>query len=150
MIKRICVVSLFLIALFFLGNYILKANEYKKATIIIKDKIVLADAADTPYKLSKGLSGRENLAENQGMIFIFAQNGFYSFWMKKMNFPLDIIWIRDNKIVEIIKNASVPTDNNIPIYKPQNEANMVLEVNHGAVDKYNWQIGDSVQIDFDR
>ncbi len=149
MIKRTYIILLFLACLF-LAGCIFKINKYEKATIVIKDKIILVDVADTPYKLGKGLSGRQSLAENQGMIFIFPKNSLYKFWMNEMKFPLDIIWIKDNKIVEMVKNMSIPVDDNISSYEPQNEANMVLEVGSGTIEKYNWQPGDEIQINFDR
>src|SRR5438105_2667421 len=54
----------------------------------------------------KGLSGRDNMETNQGMLFDFSSNpSAPSFWMKDMKFDLDLIWISNNKIISITKNA---------------------------------------------
>src|SRR5947208_11440214 len=42
---------------------------------------------------SRGLQGKEGLKKNEGMLFIFEQDGLHRFWMKDMKFPIDIIWI---------------------------------------------------------
>src|SRR5690242_15708811 len=49
--------------------------------------------ADTPAKQQQGLSGTASLPLDQGMLFIFPKDGTYAFWMKDMNYSLDIIWI---------------------------------------------------------
>ena len=54
----------------------------------------------------QGLSGKSQLAQDQGMLFVFAQPGKYYFWMKGMNFSIDIIWIgEDMKVIYIKKDA---------------------------------------------
>ena len=40
------------------------------------------------------------------MLFRFSQAEKYSFWMKDMRFPLDIIWIKNREVVHIEKNIS--------------------------------------------
>jgi uncharacterized membrane protein (UPF0127 family) len=99
-------------------------------------------------KYSKGLSKRENLNKNEGMLFEFYEKYLPSFWMKDMNFPIDIIWIDDNKIVDISKNLSVPDENTpasqLPLYSPSVPINYVLEVNAGFVEDNLIQINDNV------
>ena len=68
--------------------------------------------------------------------------------MKGMTFPLDIIWIQDGIVVDVVKDAPVPEDySDMSTFTPANPADMVLEVNSGVVDKYNIKIGDEVVID---
>ncbi len=93
-----------------------------------------------------GLSKRKSLDQKQAMLFIFDKKGIYSFWMKDTQIPLDMIFINDNKIVYIVKNAK-PEKNNkgsLPIYTPPTESNYVLEVNGGQSDKFNFKNGDTV------
>ena len=54
---------------------------------------IYLDLAATNEEKRRGLSGRNGLEENEGMLFVFEEPGFYSFWMKDMLFPIDIIWI---------------------------------------------------------
>ena len=55
------------------------------------------EISDTKAKREQGLSGKEGLAENEGMLFVFEKEGYYGFWMKDMNFPIDIAWLDKNK-----------------------------------------------------
>ncbi len=49
--------------------------------------------AKTDAERIKGLSGRDKLGTNEGMLFVFKDPGIYPFWMKNMKFPIDIIYI---------------------------------------------------------
>ena len=101
------------------------------------------EIADTTEKQTKGLMNRENLDENRGMLFIFDNEGIYSFWMKNTLIPLDIIWLNENKEVVFIKNNAQPCEEeNCPSIKPDKEAKYVLEINGGMVDKIGLKIGD--------
>ena len=63
----------------------------------------------------------------------------YSFWMKDMRFPLDIIWIKNGEVVHVEKNV---LENFSGILSPQVDADSVLEINAGNVDKLDIKIGD--------
>ncbi len=74
------------------------------SSVKIKDLIIHVDLAITPDQQAKGLSIKNTLNDNEGMLFLFNVPGEYSFWMKDMKFPLDIIWINSNhEIVHIEK-----------------------------------------------
>jgi uncharacterized membrane protein (UPF0127 family) len=106
------------------------------------------ETAKTQKEQTTGLSGRNSLPEDEGMLFIFGKADYYNFWMKNMEFPLDIIFIKDNKIVTIIKNAKIPANpnENPQILKPTGLVNKVLEINAGLADQDNIKKGDSVKI----
>jgi uncharacterized membrane protein (UPF0127 family) len=77
------------------------------------------------------------------MLFVFDRPDTYSFWMKDMNFPIDIIWLSsDMKVVYTKKNAR--PELYPEIYIPKEKAKYVLEVVAGFSDKNNLQEGDSV------
>ena len=104
--------------------------------------------ADTDEKRTKGLSGRKNLDEKEAMLFVFPEKKQYQFWMKDMNFPIDIIFINDDIVTNISKNAQPidPKSPNYTIYSPTVDINYVLEVNAGQTDKHGIKIGDKVEI----
>lgn len=107
------------------------------------------EIAQTEEARMQGLSGRESLAENQGMLFQFPQAGRYAFWMKDMKFPLDFIWIKDNKVVEITHNVVVEpniSDAELHMYLPQEEIDSMIEVNAGWAEKNKVRVGDSVRL----
>lgn len=95
-----------------------------------------------------GLSEKSSMPQDYGMLFEFEKADYYPFWMKNMKFPIDIIFIKDNKIVTIYQNLQPPAsaEDSLPILKPESEANKVLEINAGLSQKYNLKKGDEVQI----
>jgi len=110
----------------------------------IAGKILKVDLVLTQKTQEKGLSGREKLKEDEGMLFVFDYMGQYSFWMKDMNFPIDIIWISDDfKVVYIKKNA---TPESYPeTFTPEQNAKYVLEVLAQFSEKNNLKVGDKVE-----
>ncbi len=118
----------------------------KPKTIAINDRIFGVEIADTPSKRTRGLSGRENLAADTGLLFIFDSNARQTFWMKDMNFALDFLWINNGRIIQINENVPPPKlTANRPAYISSHEpVNWVLEVNAGFVKKFNIKVGDTV------
>jgi len=91
-----------------------------------------------------GLMFRKSLPDNQGMFFVFNEPDKYAFWMKNVEFPLDIIWINQDKVIIDIKaNVSTCRDS-CPTLVPQEKAKYVLEVNAGFIEKNQVKIGDKV------
>ncbi|TSC66200.1 MAG: hypothetical protein CEO21_245 [Microgenomates group bacterium Gr01-1014_80] len=118
--------------------------------VTINSAVVNVDIADTPEKRKRGLSGRESLASGSGMLFIFEKPAKAGFWMKGMKFAIDLIYIKDKKVADRIKNAIPPNpgqkDGDLPIYMPNQEIDMVLEVNSGFVDSHNIKVGDMIEV----
>lgn len=116
----------------------------------INDIRLKVEVADTQNKRSKGLGGREVLASDEGMLFIFPDIQKRSFWMKGLSFPLDFIWIRKEIIVDIFSNIPPPlpeqADDSLPIYQSNQEVDKVLEVVGGTAKRLNIKVGDSVKI----
>ncbi|HLD61708.1 MAG TPA: DUF192 domain-containing protein [Patescibacteria group bacterium] len=125
-----------------------RENSLKKSKITIGGVSWEAEKAQTLIEKARGLSYRESLDKDKGMIFFFDPPSKESFWMKGMNFSLDMIWIRDNAVIDITKNAPPLKDSLRPLYySPKEPADMVLEINAGQADEYGIQIGDVVVVD---
>ncbi len=121
----------------------------KTATAKIKDTEIKLSVADTPKAQQKGLSGRKSLAEDRGMLFVFKTPDYYSFWMKDMKFPIDIIYLRGDKVVTIYTNVQPPksaTDTSLPVYTSEEPSDKVLEVNAGFSEKQGLKKGDTISI----
>lgn len=120
--------------------------NFSGASVQIKEQTYNVTLAKDDKSRQIGLSNKKSLGEKNGMLFIFEKKGKYSFWMKDTEIPLDIIYINDNKIVHIVKNAPPHKDKpgQAPIYSPPADANYVLEINGGLSDKNNFQNGDTV------
>ncbi len=103
------------------------------------------EIVDTPELRRKGLSGRKELCDKCGMLFEFAQKGKYGFWMKGMLFPIDLIWLRDDKVVGWKKNFSEKSRETI---FPPEPINQVLEINAGKIEKCGIKKGDSLKKNF--
>ena len=126
-------------------------NVYKKKEIKIGDKSLLVEVVDSLETRNKGLSGRDGLEADQGMLFVFeTQDVNPGFWMKDMKFSIDIIWINDGKVSQITKEVPNPTpetpERSLPIYTPQDAVDYVLEVSAGFSDKNGISVGDAVDL----
>ena len=100
--------------------------------------------ADSATERQRGLGGREYLAQDQGMIFVFSEDGSYTFWMKDMHFPIDILWLAsDGRIVTIAPHVA-PDTYPEKTFSPTEPARYVLEVNAGFVDARGVEEGDYV------
>ncbi len=114
--------------------------------IKVGDSTVTAIIRDTIEGRRRGLSGYEELEENEGMLFVFPVATKYSFWMKEMKFDLDMVWIMDDRIVEITEGVVAPVGNESPVtVQPKVKVNRVLEVNSGWVEKNGVKVGDEVK-----
>lgn len=129
-----------------LAPYYIKKVLGETAEVKIRNAVVKVEVAQTVKSRAKGLSGRDFLDVNQGMLFVFHEPAVYPFTMQDTNISLDIIWILDQDIVYIARNAQ-PGAKSI---NPQAEANYVLEVRAGLAGSNNWHLGDTVAITFDK
>ncbi len=91
------------------------------------------------------------MADDYGMLFIFdSKKVSPSFWMKDTLIPLDIIWIRDNRVEKIDKDVPTPApdtpDNKLPKYTSGRPVDYVLEVNAGFNQKNGIKVGDPLTL----
>lgn len=108
------------------------------------------EVADTQSKRSKGLGGRQALASDEGMLFVFPKPERHPFWMKGLSFPLDFIWIRKDVVVDLFQNIQPPAlgqpDESLSIYQSNQEVDKVLEVAAGTAERLNIKVGDGVKV----
>src|SRR3989338_10329376 len=100
--------------------------------------------ADTPQSRNRGLSYRESLPQDTGMLFIFDKKDSHSFWMNGMKFPLDFLWIKDETIVDLDRNIPVYVNGEITILTPSEPVNKVLEFNSGIIAEYGIEKNDKI------
>jgi hypothetical protein len=116
-------------------------NKFK--LIEIGGKKFIAKTSLTQEEHARGLGGEKSLCRRCAMLFVFNDNGQKSFWMKEMNFDLDIIWIAGGKIAYIAKNVS---HNSPDIITPNLGADKVLEISAGLSDRFGFKAGDPIRI----
>lgn len=127
------------------GNFSIPNPFRGSAEAKIGDKKINLILAKSDKDRMKGLSGRNNLAEDQGMLFIFEKKGKYGFWMRDMKFPIDIIYIDDKTVVYLVESAPAGSQApNLTVYAPDTDVNRVLELNAGGAKKYGIKKGTKI------
>ena len=130
----------------------LATRQEPYAVVQVGDAVVWARLAVTADERTRGLSGVERLELDEGMLFVYAVKGRHPFWMRGMLFPIDMIWIDTDRVVDVKPDRPVPGPNqsevDLPIYSPNADANYVLEVNAGWAAANKVTVGTPVTITF--
>lgn len=143
--KKIYLWLLPLIIVLSMSLYISRVEKNNPTFIEIGKNKIEIEIVDTPEKMSMGLSNRQSLPYNSGMLFIMPNPIITAFWMKDMRFPIDIIWIDQNyKIIKI--DSSVMPETYPNTFSPPSLIKYVLEVNAGYSEDKNIKAGDAIKI----
>jgi len=137
------------------SNFFLKLENFfrrlfgltQKGYLTLGPAALSVEIADSAKLWEKGLSGRDSLAVGQGMLFVFPRVHQPVFWMKEMNFPLDLIWIADRQVIEITPSVPVPTVGDGPTYSPKVPVDMVLEVPAGYAAQSGITVGATLTLE---
>lgn len=114
------------------------------STLITSGGSVAVEVAKTDTARNAGLGGRACIGSDEGMLFEFDKPSYYPFWMKDMQFPIDIIWISaDHQVVTVRSNVA-------PSTYPQNFTNSapaqyVLELKAGRAQTLGITQGTNLQ-----
>ena len=113
--------------------------------LTIDGRRLLVEIAATPDARACGLSNRQSLPQNQGMLFIYPAPQPLVFWMKDTLIPLSIAFIdKTGRIVSIQKMTPVQTETR---YRSPRPAPFALEVNQGWFEKQKIQVGSKVDLE---
>lgn len=113
---------------------------------------VEVEVAITDQETRQGLMYRESMPENHGMLFIYGQPRYLSFWMKNTLIPLSIAFIRDDGVISNIEKMEPsrgpfdPVERYISRYKCQ----YALEMNQGWFEQHGIQAGDQIELPLDQ
>lgn len=117
--------------------------EYQHKVVTINGKEFDSQLADTDELRELGLGLRKSLSSSKGLLFVFDRDSYLPFWMKDMNFSIDIIWIDANKkIVHIEQNISPETYPTT--FESPTPARYVFEISAGMAQKLHMKLGDDV------
>lgn len=124
-------------------------NRPPASKVTINSSTFKVEVAKSQKEKIIGLSAKQSIPEDQGMLFVFDKADTYPFGTKNMKFPVDIIFINDTKVVSVVENATPPAspESESPIYYPENPCDKVLEINAGLATRDNIKKGDTVQIE---
>jgi len=144
-IWRVIIVSLLVVFLPFLRQRSVRGQR----DIVVDDHRLVVEIAKTAKEKEQGLSDRKNLCLDCGMLFVFDQEGFYPFWMRRMYFDIDILWIADDRVVDVTLGAKVSSKEEFAapktFYRSRVPIDKVLEVDAGWVEKNGIKAGDVVK-----
>ena len=143
-------VSLCIIQLFTFNQSFAEEIVYSHAIVTTSTgEEIPVEVADTLKKRRLGLGKRTSLKKGWGMLFIFGKRKPYRFWMKDMQFPLDIIWLDNHRIVHVIHNAkpSNSRDETEVMTSPV-PVNFVLEIAAGRAAKLRLKTGQRMKFKF--
>lgn len=111
--------------------------------VMLGSTVYTLDIADTHVLQEKGLSFRESLSPQTGMLFIFSTPNVYQFWMKDMKFAIDIIWLDENKkvvyIEEFVDPSTYPQS-----FGPETPTQYAIEIPAGDTTKVGLKVGDLI------
>ena len=141
---------LFLLFSFITEGALAQEFSYAHATVITpKGVSIPVEVSDTPEKRSLGLGKRDKLEKGWGMLFVFEKRIPHSFWMKNMRFPIDIIWLDNQRIVELAENVPPPQEGESPkVREPRLPSNFVLEIESGQARALGLKVGQMLSYQF--
>lgn len=109
------------------------------------------EVAATPATLQHGLSDRASLPADAGMLFDLGRVQTAAFWMKDMHFPLDMVWIDENRTVAGVAENVQPQpgapDSQLTLYHSTSPVRYVLELNAGAAARLGFKTGTQVSFE---
>ncbi len=118
------------------------SESLPKIPLYLKGKMIQVEVARTPEERAVGLMGRKHLEKEEGMLFIFEEEGYHSFWMKDTLIPLSIAFIdREGRIVKITDMKPLT----LTSHPPPQPILYALEMNQGWFSKNGIKVGDIVR-----
>ena len=143
-------VSLCIIQLFTFNQSFAEEIVYSHAIVTTSTgEEFSVEVADTLKKRSLGLGKRTSLKKGWGMLFVFEKRKPHRFWMKDMQFPLDIIWLDNHRIVHIIHNAKPANSRDeTEVMTSPVPVNFVLEIAAGRAAKLRLKTGQRMKLKF--
>ena len=122
------------------------AAEEARAVVIGGERFGV-EVAVTPEERRVGLSGRESLAADAGMLFAFEGERMLSFWMKDTLIPLDIVFIDGDRRIVDVQTMTPELDvatRDLTVYQSAEPARYALEVNAGVAEELGLRVGMEV------
>ena len=125
------------------------AKDLELVTGCFGDNCFRLRTALTEKERETGLMNQDQLAKDEGMLFIFPESGKYYFWMKNTLIPLDIIWLDEEGKIVFIKELAVPCgedESACPQFISAVPARYVVELNAGLSRELDLKIGGKFRL----
>ena len=134
----------FILINFFIFSYQKEILTEELTWKVHESKTLKLEISDNFHKRKIGLMNREFLEENKGMIFIYDDLEPVNIWMYNTLIPLDIIFLKKNKITKITPNAHPCLDLPCKLYPSSEPVDMIIEINAGQAKILNLKVGDDL------
>ena len=124
-------------------------QDRERLQVMINNHRLTVEAVTSPASITLGLGGRSEIGAD-GMLFMLPQEIETSFWMKGMQFDLDLVWLRDNQVVGV--TAQVPAlppetpPEKLPLYASPGRVDMVLEIPAGKAQELGIVTGTNLEL----
>jgi uncharacterized membrane protein (UPF0127 family) len=116
-----------------------------KSRLIAPSGVVSIETVDSPEARTLGLSNRASIDENAGMLFVFDETvDTNCFWMKDMQFAIDMVWLDDDKKVVTVEESVEPST--FPkSFCPESAAKYGLEIQAKQANKLGIVPGETLK-----
>lgn len=114
----------------------------------VRGQTLALEVARTPRQQAIGLMFRDDLPDNRGMLFPFDPPRPVNFWMRNVQFPLDMIFVRDGEVRAIAPSVPPCTTATCPTYGPDEAVDYVIELKGGRAEALGITVGDLITIDY--
>lgn len=152
---RVGVIILFIATWIFVVTFVMPHNaapqipeqvQFASRSAVLNGQPINLLLAQTHTEQYQGLSDRSRICDACGMLFTFSESQPRTFVMRRMKFPLDIVWVREGKVVGV--SADLPPQEIEPYipYSSGEAADTVLEVPAGSAERYGLRPGENFNL----
>ncbi len=136
-----------IMVIFTIGIFVVDFYPMEKVCFENTNSCFWVDVAKTQSERQEGLMGVKSLGAKEGMLFVFPEEGNYSFWMKNTLIELDIVWLNSEREVIYIEHSALPClVKNCEVYGPKAESKWVLEVRGGRMKELGLSASEKIKL----
>ena len=121
-------------------------TSFSKTSVVIETQTGVQrftmELADAPGQHARGLIGRQSLAADAGMLFVYARPRQVSMWMKDTLIPLDMLFVRSDGIITRIVERTTPLS--LATIRSEQTVRAVIELNAGSAKRLGIEVGNRV------
>ena len=118
------------------------------AQATIASRTIELEVAKTQQQQATGLMGRASVPDNRGMLFLFNSPQNIRFWMKNVNIPLDMIFMKNGEVKAIAASVPPCKAEPCPTYGANTAVNQVIELRGGRAAELGLKVNDKIKIKF--
>lgn len=123
-----------------------EVDELPLVQMVVSGEAFDLEVAIDAETMARGLMYREELARNHGMLFPLVPRRKVNFWMKNTYIPLDMLFIRDRQVIQVVHSAKPCQSEPCPLYKAVYPVDMVVELPAGTAHRLAIDYGTPVTL----